>query len=47
MGGQPNGKGCISLEKLKKVILKDFEMTIDIEVHYINILEIGKRFRQR
>ena len=32
MGGQPNGQGCISLDKFKQVIGKDFEMTIDVEV---------------
>lgn len=32
MGGDPNGRGYISLEKLKQVIQKDFELTIDIDV---------------
>ena len=32
MGGEPSGKGSISTDKLKQIIKKDFEMTIDIEV---------------
>ena len=34
MGGEPNGKGFISTDKLKQIIKSDFEMTIDIEVNF-------------
>lgn len=32
LGGKPNKQGTISKEKLVSVLLKDFELTLDIDV---------------
>ena len=32
MGGNPDGSGSISADKVRKVIKEEFQMTIDIDV---------------